>query len=257
MDNLEIFIDKLQSTLTCFRNKGLLVYDWHEPKKEECVESMYDSFHLDPTSSDPETLQRLLHYRKEFPSLWQDTKDLETRTYLLNWIISNWGSIHGVGYKTIQAYIDGLTSSQYQTTKYIKKNISSFSKCLAFIYPKECYVYDSRVALALNCFSLVHNYNHSIVFEKASSKSPKTADLTQLVENRIARKTKRINYIDYCQVVRRLAGVSDKSDKNYLDAHKIETELFMFGGWIREQMTPPLNAQAPDNELEKHLRSLF
>lgn len=257
MDNLEMFIAQLQTTLTGFRNKGLLIYKWQEPKKEKCVESIFDSFVYDPTNNDPAELQLILHFRKEFPLLWNDAKDLATRKDLIKWITHNWGCIHSVSDETINEYIKVLVSKSYPTSNYIKQNISSFSKCLAFLFPTKCYVYDSRVSLALNCFSWVHNYHHSIVFEKASPKSPNTADLTQLVEKKIARMTNRLNYLDYCQVVRCLAGVSDTSDKNYIAAHKIEAELFMLGGWLRDQMTPLLDARAPDNELDKHLRSLF
>ena len=257
MNNLEIFIDKVQVTLTNFRNEGLLVYDWRDPAREPCVESMYDTFSKNPTSDDPETLQKLLHYRREFPSLWETANDPETRKDLLKWIVCNWGGINNIKCTTLKEYVKVLKPETYSSSKYFKNNISSFSKCLAFIDPSKCYVYDSRVALALNCLSYISNLHQTIVFKQPSSKSTYTTTLSRLINDAVSRSNTPLDYFEYCQVVRRLAGVSDTSDKNYIAAHKIEAELFMLGGWIRDQMRPLIKAKVKDNELEQRLRSLF
>lgn len=267
MDNLEIFIDKVHLTLTNFRNKGLLVYSWKEPASEPCVESMYDTFYKDPTSDDPERLQRLLHYRREFPLLWETGNDPETRKNFLKWIVCNWGGINNIKDDTLYQYIPDLPIESYSTSNYLKTHTSSFSKCLAFIHPKICYVYDSRVALALNCLSHIHNLQDSIVFKQTSSKSYYTTEVSRIINKKVSRRTKRIDYFGYCQIVRRLAGLDENNDENYIKAHKFEAELFMLGGWIRDQMKPLIPPNDKDkkikldeptyNVLDKHLRSLF
>lgn len=257
MNNLKIFIDKVQVTLTNFRNKGLLVYDWRDPVSEPCVESLYYSFRKDPTSDDPEILQKLLHYRREFSSLWHNTKDPKTCEILLKWVVSNWGGINNIKDGTLDLYIPDLLEQSYSTSNYLKTHTSSFSKCLAFIYPSKCYVYDSRVALALNCLSYMHNFQDSIVFKQTSSKSYYTTVVSRIINKKVSRRTKRIDYFGYCRIVPRLAGLHETNDENYIKAHKLEAELFMLGGWIRDQMRPLIKAKVNDNELEQHLRSLF
>lgn len=267
MNNLEIFIDKVQVTLTNFRNEGLLVYDWRDPAREQCVESMYDSFHLDQTSDDPETLQRLLHYRREFPALWMKAGTEIPQKRLLGWVVRDWGGINNIKDDTLGNYIPDLPEESYSTSNYLKTHTSSFSKCLAFIYPKYCYVYDSRVALALNCLSHIHNLQDSIVFKQTSSKSYYTTEVSRIINKKVSRRTKRIGYFGYCQIVRRLAGLDESNDENYIKAHKLEAELFMLGGWIRDQMKPLIPPNDKDkkikldeptyNVLDIHLRSLF
>lgn len=267
MNDLEMFIDKVQVTLSNFRNKELLVYDWRDPASKPYVKSMYDTFHKDPTSDDPETLQRLLHYRREFPELWSKASTEITQKKLIEWAVRDWGGINNATDDLLGKYVPELKLDSYHKSDYLKNNVASFSKCLAFIYPKYCYVYDSRVALALNCLSYIHNWQDSIVFKQTSSKSYYTTVVSRIINKKVSRRTKRIDYFGYCRIVPRLAGLDETNDENYIKAHKLEAELFMLGGWIRDQMKPLIPPNDKDkkikldeptyNVLDRHLRSLF
>lgn len=106
------------------------------------------------------------------------------------WIIRKWGRISKGDDKTLLDLIDKFVESKGKTDL---KRISSKSKVLGFMYPKEFIIYDSRIAFAMNLVLLLSYSSPSIqkyfpVPDTLNTKL-KAFDLYSLIRSKTIRKT--------------------------------------------------------------------
>lgn len=111
---------------------------------------------------------------------------------------------------------------------------ASYSKCLAFLFPEKYYIYDSRVALALEVISFVTDATNNITFQNATSKSDLTNRIAAMVKARdvLNESMESVNYPEYCNLIRMIANATGPD----FNPQVVEQELFMLGGCIRDKL---------------------
>jgi len=125
-------------------------------------ESIFDQSTIKSINDIPSNFQKNVHLKK---LLQQQYHNHSENTPLDFWIINQWGGIHG--FKPHQRNIDKISKfkSQLEKNKLTKENfetISSLSKISSFLNPREYFVYDARVAYALNWLILKYENNHEV-----------------------------------------------------------------------------------------------
>ena len=160
--------------------------------------------------------EQLLLLRTEFAALWAKTDNLELRIEMAKFIISQWGGIKRNSDKTIKTYAssspDNLCSSI--------KGISSKSKLLAAIDPKNYFVYDSRLYVYLNQFveSSSTCRNLAVYFPKVPGWS-RTAK-NYVITNKTTKK--RFSYCDYCQLIKEVGVCSQKDFQDFFNDDRLQ-----------------------------------
>lgn len=122
---------------------------------------------------------------------------------VFKWIICTWGGIKEGKFKptTITNYAnmyDTSNSSKVFLDKIYNcmhsNNVASWSKVASFMYPNECYIYDSRVPFVLNILLGKAEYPvptpSNTIFKKYNTKPNKSPS--------------RIQYEDYCKTIERI-----------------------------------------------------
>lgn len=238
-----------------------------DPYKWECnwakgcecypgIKSAIDEVSARPELSDGE---RVIELRKKIAKLWADEK---VRFDIVNWVVTDWGKIDKIQNGTLKKFRDKLSLKQYLVNEYLRSNVASYSKCLAFICPSKYYIYDSRVALTLNALSFALGYEKEVAFQNPASKSVYTKIIAKAVK--IKSRCSKNNYRVYCATLRLMEGIEPeavvaglseaeelaaftkvltsardgKDDKWNVDAqlkgHFLEQDLFMLADKIRE-----------------------
>ena len=145
---------------------------------------------------------------------------------VFEWIICTWGGINKARFDsvTFTHYANMYNSSKsskifldkiYNSIHYAN-NVAYWSKVASFMYPNECYIYDSRVPFVLN-----------ILLEKAEYPVPAPSNSTiKKYNTKPNRAPSRIQYEDYCRTIERIHDQLYKGTK--YEQQKYVTEMLLF-----------------------------
>lgn len=149
---------------------------------------------------------------------------------IFKWIICKWGGIPETRFKssTFSFYVDAYNNSQNKddTNKaaafldYIydseaKNNVASWSKVASFLYPDECYIYDTRVSFTLD-----------ILLEKKVFPVPSIGNETIKAFNTKTNKgPTRGEYKEYCRLIE---CIHKKLFTNKYEDQNFVTEMLLF-----------------------------
>lgn len=239
-------------------------YKWECHLMEGCeryprIKSAIDEVSARPELSDGE---RVIELRKKISELWKSDSDDNVRLDILKWVVNDWGKIDNIQKDTLKKFREKLSLKQYLANECLRSNVASYSKCLAFVCPNKYYIYDSRVALALNALSFALGYEKAVAFQNPASRSVYTKLIAKTVK--IKSRCSKNNYRVYCATLRLMEGIEPeavvadlseseelaaftkvltsardgKDDKWIVDAqlkgHFLEQDLFMLADKIRE-----------------------
>ena len=259
MSNLDHFAKKTALILYPLREKGLLKYKWEKGcgKPESWENELVKETYRKCTSLSEG--ERLIEFRNKFERLWNDADDRKKFAYV-EWIVKEWGKIRNIKCDTLKTYVELLKRENPAAVEPIKLTPASYSKCLAFLFPDEYYIYDSRVALAVSVITYVTELANEGTFQKAAAKSEATNKIAKSVEideevepvQKLEESIKCINYADYCSLVRGLATATLPDFNPQL----VEQDLFMLGGYIRDQLKEQI-AKWPKVDQETQLPPEF
>lgn len=151
-------IDKIVNYLSPFKDRLPELYVWETPTEKELEIGLKLNLF---TKKEFNTLIKTKTYF-ERNSLMKGfinskiaktkNKDLLTSYYL--WIIKDWGGIRGIKAEGLYERIESALLSYAEDYCVSFEKISSTTKALNFISPKDYIIYDSRVAFALNWIML-------------------------------------------------------------------------------------------------------
>ena len=114
------------------------------------------------------------------------------------------------GSNSSKDFLDKIFNSMHSN------NVASWSKIASFMYPDECYIYDSRVPFVLN-----------ILLEKAEYPVPAPSNSTIKKYNTKPNKSpSRKQYVDYCKTIERIHEQLYKGTK--YEKQKYVTEMLLF-----------------------------
>ncbi len=127
-----------------------------------------------------------------------------------NWIVNNWGGIKWqVDEKKVQSFL--------KNTNDIKSNIASLTKIASFYQPKKYFVYDSRVAFAINALINLSLPNHR---NKYFHLPPGRNRTIEPYKKKYKRKNNIKDYTLYCELIKGIAKYLN------VDGETIEMILF-------------------------------
>lgn len=145
---------------------------------------------------------------------------------VFEWIICTWGGINKARFdaNTISHYANMYNRSnsskdfldKIYNSMHCANNVASWSKVASFMYPNECYIYDSRVPFVLN-----------ILLGKAEYPVPVPSNTTIKKFNTKPNKSpSRIQYEDYCRTIERIHEQLYKGTQ--YENQKYVTEMLLF-----------------------------
>lgn len=150
--------------------------------------------------------ERVIELRKKISKLWADEK---VRFDIVEWVVKFWGKIDNIQDLTLKHFEKKLSQEEYLAKECLRSNVASYSKCLAFICPNKYYIYDSRVALALNALSFALGYEKDVAFQNPASRSVYTKLLAKAVK--IKSRCSKNNYRVYCATLRLMEGIEPEA----------------------------------------------
>ena len=147
----------------------------------------------------PGSAESVLYMRQKVANAWACSESLETRIQLARFVIETWGGIRNSP-QTIHRYV-------LQAPEVLCKGssgISSKSKLLAAIDPKNYFVYDSRIYVLLNYF-LSHTCCND--FELQGRDFPRVQGRSRAYKDFVKSykpPKKHFTYIEYCMLIKEL-----------------------------------------------------
>lgn len=244
-EDLKTFAEIVCGVLHHKDNQKFLPYKWSSDKaldlaptflKEEINSSDFKS------SSDEE---KTLELRRAASSCWNEIS-MDDKFELFKWIVKEWGGIRRIGENTLNTYVMNISSldsesPECESAKQFlfkeKKNVSSKSKCLAFLYPDRYFVYDSRVAMALIKILSECHPKFTWTFQLPPGKSGDYDDFKndQKFKYLIEARTK-VTYLQYCELIKIISELLGEEDSQL-----IEMKLFMLGKHVQKFHIPNQN----------------
>lgn len=140
-------------------------YQWPLPKDAETLVGKLDG---NTIFQKTQSLKWKLHDR------WLN--DPENHLELAEWIVCTWGQVRHRNASTIRAHVAQLESSCMQTPF---QGVSSYSKILSIINPKEYAVLDARVVVALHAIQILGGVKTGAVFRYIPGQNKVTGDTTK------------------------------------------------------------------------------
>ena len=154
------------------------------------------------------------------------------------WIVKEWGRIKSFkidderGKGRILQFERELKEGMLTYQSY--SVISSLSKIASFVNPKEYFVYDSRVAYALNVLIMEYNYQKDMgtaderYYQVPSSLGSRTEEIKSAIEQKNGEyRDNQANYFDYLELIKKIYPLVFKGEDNC--PYKIEMLLFALG----------------------------
>ena len=188
-----------------------LDYHWKWPFRESDVLAFYGEPIGDLTEE--EFTERL--FAKFNKALTDAVKSRNRKRVLeiIRLIVCKWGGIGGNGDDTLETYANHLLArTPAQLTG--MRGIASKSKILAAWDLKGCFIYDARVAIALQ----------TLYFDKYKFEIPTPqGGRNELIRKLAASRGVPVDYSGYCAALRATGH-----------GKQLEKKLFMLGKWIRE-----------------------
>lgn len=176
-----------------------------------------------PVSCTYSAADQLIDFRRRFSQAWRNLAedDIATRFGMLTWVVRKWGNINrSLKQETLRTYVEKFNSSWMTNIS----NISSKSKCLAFVNPETRFVYDSRVAMLLNSILLKRIPDSKWCFRTGYGASN---DYSSFDTSHFTGK-KGISYDCYCRLILEIAE-NMKPALTGEDIQRVEFAIFSLG----------------------------
>ncbi len=152
-----------------------------------------------------------------------ETQDQSRVKKIIRLIVVNWGGIKGNADSTIDRYAMDLIGNTLLND--ISNGIASKSKILAAWDPDQYYIYDSRVAIALQKLYL-DQYKFKIPTPNTGNNKAKKKKINETIR-KLTRQTadnaEAVDYLNFCAGLRNTGRGSEW-----------EKKLFMLGGYIEQ-----------------------
>lgn len=222
--NLNEFAKELNDILTKEDNKKSLRYQWRRLSKMELpvdISLETRSILQKISCNKDEEADQLVKFRIQFSERWNalPSSKNEERKSMLRWVVRTWGGIRRLSDGKLS---DFITMIENQSLCDDNKLISSKSKCWSFVDPENRFVYDSRVALALNTVILKKFNDCEWQFFMPNGRSNA---FREFVSN-WSKKPNIITYDTYCELIKHIAELQNLKPE---DRQRIELQLFMMG----------------------------
>ena len=172
--------------------------------------------------------EQVIQLKRIVSQVWPSLSKEENQVALLGWIVKKWGKIWKIKEETLRTYAHNICRSDQEVEKFLepKDRISSKSKCLAFIHPESYFIYDSRVAMALDLIirEWHPNFEWEFMIPSGASNDYK----------RFVKKSERNPIAHYSHYRRLIEMVGQKCGCQRADLQRIEMKLFMLGRNLEE-----------------------
>lgn len=192
-----------------------LTYNWNWPPTDQAILDFYGE------STDGLREEKFTEklFRKFHEALKDAGKNKDRIIEIINLIVFHWGGIRNNQETTIATYANYLITGNLKKLSRIT-GIASKSKILAAWDPEQYFIYDARVAIALQ----------KLYFDeyKFSIPNPKTGENRKEEIKKLTGKLKesrgdRVNYCEFCEGLKRTGK-----------GNLLEKMLFMLGGHIEK-----------------------
>lgn len=237
-EDLKTFAKTVCNVLQNPKDPKILEYKWPDDNTPSFIkEKINFSLSLDE--------KKTLELRRVVHSSWNEISE-DQKLVLLGWLIRDWGGIQNIHDETLITCIKhesclGSESPESESAKKYFfgnfKNISSKSKCLAFMYPNKYFIYDSRVAIALIKILSKYHPKSSWTFHLPRDRGgdydnfKKDPELKSTIECRT-----KVTYLQYCELVKMISEFLGEEESQL-----IEMKLFMLGKHLKKIHIPNQN----------------
>ena len=186
-----------------------LVYNWNWPPTNQKILDFYG----DPIDGLTEEEFTVRLFQKFHDASQNAAGNRDRIIEIINLIVYHWGGIHGNHDETIERYADNLINGNLQEME-MDAGIASKSKILAAWNPEHYYIYDARVAIALQ----------SLYFNIYRFNIPTPQGNVDAVREELERSQgEKVTYPEFC------VGLSNTGIGS-----EWEKKLFMLGGYIEQ-----------------------
>lgn len=193
-----------------------LTYCWNWPPTNETILKFYG----EPIDNLKEEEFTVKLFQKFHDALRQAAGDRDQVLKIIELIVREWGGIGNHRPATLAAYADHLSNGNLKKL-FTVTGIASKSKILAAWDPEKYFIYDSRVAIALQ----------TLYFDKYKFHIPnprigenRKEQIKRLLGELKKSSGERVDYSDFCEGLR-----------NTECGSRLEKELFMLGRHIQDQ----------------------
>ncbi|MBQ9336597.1 MAG: hypothetical protein IJS14_04785 [Lentisphaeria bacterium] len=186
-----------------------LTYNWDYPPTNQAIRNFYGE-PIDGLTEEEFTVRLFQKFNEAFQNAAGNKDRIKE---IINLIVYHWGGIHGNHEETIERYADNLINGNLQEME-TDTGIASKSKILAAWNPNHYYIYDARVAIALQ--KLYFNIYRFYI--------PTPQGNVDAVREELERSQgEAVTYPEFCEGLR-----------NTQNGSQLEKKLFMLGGYIEE-----------------------
>ena len=248
-EDLKSFAEIVCGVLQHKDNQEFLSYKWNSNKAFDLAHTFLkekiNSLVFESSSDEEKTLE----LRRAASSCWNEIS-MDDKFKLFEWIVKKWGGIRSIGENTLNTYVKNINCLDSESPecesakKFIfnaEENISSKSKCLAFLYPDKYFIYDSRVSMALIRILLKSRSEYTWKFPLPSGQSKDFKELKNCLTNRIGTKRKpKVTYLQYCELIKMISELLGEGDSQL-----IEMKLFMLGKHVKKFHIPNPKKDSP------------
>ena len=112
--------------------------------------------------------ENTLLLKEFFRELWNES-DEEEKINIARLIIGEWGGIKTNKKTTLEWFVGEIQLEHPMKPETPLNGVSSYSKLYSVIKPEEYMLYDSRIAVGLNCIQINRNIKDGVVFNFISS----------------------------------------------------------------------------------------
>jgi len=196
-----------------------LSYQWIWPPTNQKILYFYGE-PIDNLKEEDFTV-RLFH--KFHDALISAAGDRDQVLKIIELIVREWGGIRNNKPATLAAYADHLITGNLKKL-FVTSGISSKSKILAAWDPEQYFIYDSRVAIALQKL-----YSEKYKFHIPNPKigENRKIQIKRLIGELKQSRGERVDYLGFCEGLRNTGHGS-----------QLEKKLFILGKYIQEQADP-------------------
>lgn len=193
-----------------------LAYNWNWPPTNQKILDFYG----DPIDGLTEEEFTVRLFQKFHDAFQKAAGNKDRIIEIINLIVAEWGGIRNNKPAKIETYANYLISNKLKKLA-VTTCIASKSKILAAWDPNQYYIYDSRVAIALQTLYF-KEYKFNIPNPKTGEN--RKEQIKNLIQELKRSEGTRISYSDFC------AGL-----RNTGNGSEWEKKLFMLGKHIQDQ----------------------
>lgn len=133
------------------------VYEW--PRNRQIPLNRLQGINVD-IPDDVSFYEQNVKLKRRLSEVWK-TADAERRFEIARWIIKDWGGIYAIRDGNISILVN---DAERKTDIRRAAGTASYSKILAFVWPDEFCIYDSRVSVSLKAVQLLANTPPMVAF---------------------------------------------------------------------------------------------